>query len=113
LLIINEGRIAADGPVDELVAQASGAIRIAVEVSGSGVSDAVRDVEGVRQVEEVADHQTGRLLLNVTADSSPDVRPAIFDLAKTKDWTLYELHQETRSLEDLFRELTSGTGSTQ
>jgi ABC-2 type transport system ATP-binding protein len=113
LLIINEGRIAADGPVDELVAQASGAVRIAVEVSGSGVSDAVRDVEGVRQVEEVADHQTGRLLLNVTADSSSDVRPAIFELAKTKDWTLYELHQETRSLEDLFRELTSGTGSTQ
>jgi ABC-2 type transport system ATP-binding protein len=113
LLIINEGRIAADGPVDELVAQASGTVRIAVEATGAGVADAIQGVEGVRQVEEAADHQTGRLVLTVTADSSFDVRPAIFDLAKTKDWTLYELHQETRSLEDLFRELTSGTGSTQ
>ncbi len=111
LLIINEGKIAADGPVEELIAQASGAVRIAVEVVGSGVADAVRGLDGVRQVEEAADHQTGRSLLNVTADSTSDVRPAIFELAKTKDWTLYDLHQATRSLEDLFRELTAGTGS--
>ncbi len=111
LLIINEGKIAADGPVDELVAQASGAVRIAVEVVGTGVVDVVRGVQGVRQVDETADERTGRLLLNVTADSSSDVRPAIFDLAKSNNWTLYELHQETRSLEDLFRELTAGTGS--
>jgi len=111
LLIINEGKIAADGQVEELIAQASGAVRIAVEVVGSGVADAVRGLDGVRQVEEAADHQTGRSLLNVTADSTSDVRPAIFELAKTKDWTLYDLHQATRSLEDLFRELTAGTGS--
>jgi ABC-2 type transport system ATP-binding protein len=113
LLIINEGRIAADGPVDELVAQASGAVGILAEVVGSGVADAVRGMAGVRQVEASADEQTGHTILNITADGSSDVRPAIFDLAKTRDWTLYELHQETRSLEDLFRELTSGTGSAQ
>jgi len=109
LLIIHEGRITADGPVDELVAQASGAVRIAVEVAGTGVADAIQGVTGVRQVEAIPDEKTGRLLMTVTADSSSDVRPAIFDLAKSKEWTLYELHQETRSLEDLFRELTSGT----
>ena len=111
LLIIHEGRITADGPVDELVAQASGAVRIAVEVAGTGVAEAIQGVAGVRQVEEVPDEKTGRLLMTVTADSASDVRPAIFDLAKSKEWTLYELHQETGSLEDLFRELTSGTGS--
>ena len=85
--------------------------RVAVEVAGTGVVEAVQGVKGVRQVGDTIDPQTGRLLLNVTADSTADVRPAIFDLAKAHDWTLYELHQETRSLEDLFRELTSGTGS--
>jgi ABC-2 type transport system ATP-binding protein len=112
LLIIHEGRITADGPVDELVAQASGAVRIAVEVAGAGAAEAIRQVHGVRQVEETPDEKTGRLLMTVTAESASDVRPAIFDLAKSNDWTLYELHQETGSLEDLFRELTSGTGAT-
>ena len=112
LLIIHEGKITADGPVDELVAQASGVVRIAVEVAGTGVAEAIRGVTGVRQVEAVPDAKTGRLLMTVTAESASDVRPAIFDLAKAQDWTLYELHQEAGSLEDLFRELTSGTGVT-
>ena len=112
LLIIHEGKITADGPVDELVAQASGVVRIAVEVAGTGVAEAIQGVTGVRQVEAVPDEKTGRLLMTVTAESASDVRPAIFDLAKAQDWTLYELHQEAGSLEDLFRELTSGTGVT-
>jgi len=112
LLIIHEGKITADGPVDELVAQASGVVRIAVEVAGTGVVEAIKGVTGVRQVEAVPDDKTGRLLMTVTAESASDVRPAIFDLAKAQDWTLYELHQEAGSLEDLFRELTSGTGVT-
>jgi hypothetical protein len=40
------------------------------------------------------------------ADAAREVRPAIYELAKQRSWTLYELHQATRSLEDLFRELT-------
>ena len=36
-----------------------------------------------------------------------DLRPRILDLAKSAGWTLYELHQEAGSLEDLFRELTT------
>jgi len=42
----------------------------------------------------------------VTASASEDLRPRIFELAKTERWTLFELHQEAGSLEDLFRELT-------
>ena len=32
----------------------------------------------------------------------------VFALAKNSGWILYELHQEARDLEDLFRELTGG-----
>jgi len=42
----------------------------------------------------------------VTAEQDADVRPGIFELAKTRGWTLFELHQETGSLEELFRQLT-------
>src|SRR3954471_18422552 len=37
LLIINRGRIVADGPVEELVSRARGGTRITVEVAGGGV----------------------------------------------------------------------------
>jgi ABC-2 type transport system ATP-binding protein len=107
LLVIHEGRIAADGPVDQLMAQASGAVQITVEVDGVGVGEQVGSLTGVTRVNETHSEASGRTTMVLTAESSHDVRPAIFDLAKAQGWTLYELHQETRSLEDLFQELTS------
>jgi ABC-2 type transport system ATP-binding protein len=104
LLIINRGKIVADGAVETLVGQATAGIRISVEASGAGVENRLAQLEGVRGVErrEAID---GRIKLNVTA--TEDVRPHIFELAKAEGWTLYELHQEAGSLEDLFRQLTA------
>jgi ABC-2 type transport system ATP-binding protein len=104
LLIINRGKIVADGAVETLVGQATAGIRISVEASGAGVENRLAGLQGVRGVErrEAVD---GRIKLNVTA--TEDVRPRIFELAKAEGWTLYELHQEAGSLEDLFRQLTA------
>jgi ABC-2 type transport system ATP-binding protein len=105
LLIINRGRIVADGPMDDLVARAKGAARVAVEAAGEGVAARLGALPGVESVEtrEAAD---GRARVVVTAGASEDLRPRIFELAKAERWTLFELHQEAGSLEDLFRELT-------
>jgi len=105
LLIISGGRIVADGPVDQLIARAEGASRVAVEAAGNAVAERLAALPGVRAVEP---HPTGdgRVRVIVTAAGSEDLRPQIFELAKAERWTLYELHQEAGSLEDLFRELT-------
>jgi ABC-2 type transport system ATP-binding protein len=105
LLIINRGRIVADGPVDELIARAQGAARIAVEAEGGGVAERLASLPGVAAV-ETPDASDGRVRVTVIAASGDDLRPRIFDLAKAEHWTLFELHQEAGSLEDLFRELT-------
>lgn len=107
LLVIKRGRIVADGAVESLVAQAVGMVRIAVEAAGDGVSEGLAGLEGVRTVDSARQRKGGRIAVTVTAEHAPDVRPAIFALAKERGWTLYELHQETRSLEELFRQLTS------
>jgi ABC-2 type transport system ATP-binding protein len=104
LLIINQGKIVADGAVDTLVGQASAGVRISVEASGSQLEDRLGGLEGVRAVER-RETTNGRVKFSVTA--AEDVRPRIFELAKTEGWVLYELHQEAGSLEDLFRQLTA------
>ncbi len=117
LLIINEGTIVADGAVDDLVARASGSVEVRVEARGAGVVAGLKALDGVQQISETHDHGDGRVAethdhgdgrvaATVVADQAHDVRPAIFDLAKANGWTLFELHQRTRSLEHLFRELT-------
>lgn len=109
LLIINKGRIAADGPVSELAARAGGATRIMVEIEGQNVMEGIGAMDGVREVVEREASGDGRTALVVTAGSDRDVRPEIFAMARDRGWTLYELHEESRSLEDLFLELTAET----
>jgi ABC-2 type transport system ATP-binding protein len=106
LLIINRGKIVADGAVDTLVGQATTGVRISVEASGSQVENRLASLAGVRGVER-RESSNGRVKLSVLAGGD-DVRPRIFELAKEEGWTLYELHQEAGSLEDLFRQLTAG-----
>ncbi len=110
LLIINRGKIVADGPVDTLIRQAEGAVEIAVEAAGTGVTDALAQLPGVRQVTPGPVAPDGRVALTITADRATDLRPEIFALAKSRGWTLYELHQAAGSLEDLFQQLTQGAG---
>ncbi len=108
LVVIHRGRIVADGPVEDLVAQAAGTVRVTVEASGTDVRQALVGLEGVAGVEEERARAADRTLVHLAVATAHDVRPAVFALAKDRGWILYELHQETRNLEDLFRELTTG-----
>jgi ABC-2 type transport system ATP-binding protein len=110
LLVISRGKIVAEGPVDRLMQQAQGTVEITVELAGEGAADAIGRLPGVRRVSpppSPGGGADGRVILTVTADGATDLRPDIFGLAKSRGWTLYELHQEARSLEDLFHQLTS------
>jgi len=46
------------------------------------------------------------LNLKLSCKSSHDLRETIYQKIKQTDWVLMELHQETKSLENIFRELT-------
>jgi ABC-2 type transport system ATP-binding protein len=105
LLIINQGRLAADGPVEDLVSRASGRVHLSVEAAGAGVVERLRALPGVSSAEPTAE-ENGRVKVRVTASAVNDLRPEIFRLAAQSGWVLYELHQQAGSLEDLFRQLT-------
>ncbi|HEX5436574.1 MAG TPA: ATP-binding cassette domain-containing protein [Gemmatimonadaceae bacterium] len=107
LLIINRGKVVADGTVDSLVSRANAGVRVSVEAAGDDVEKRLAALAGVCGVERHEDGANGRVRLSLTATGDDDVRPGIFGLAKEHGWTLFELHQETGSLEDLFRELTA------
>ena len=106
LLIIDAGKIVADGLMDDLVAEATGSVKILVEAKGDGVADRIGSLEGVQQVVTRESGSDGRVAVTVTASGDKDVRPAIFGMAKDRGWILYELSQQSRSVEDLFLELT-------
>ena len=81
LLIINQGRIVADGPVDQLIARAKGASRIGVEAAGDAIASRLAALPGVASVEP-HEASNGRERVIVTAAGADDLRPRIFELAE-------------------------------
>ncbi|WP_419950717.1 ATP-binding cassette domain-containing protein [Candidatus Palauibacter sp.] len=106
VVIINEGRIVADGSVDELVAGQGGA-RVIVELEGpeDAARAAMADLASVARAETLEDG-VGRARFAVEGAAGQDPRADISRLAAARDWPLWELHLAQASLEDLFRQLT-------
>ncbi len=104
LLIISRGAIAADGTVGELIEAGRGVSHYTVEAAGEGVARALAALPGV------ADHSVepveGRMRVRLEAEGDRELRPEIYQLARERDWVLWELRRERATLEQVFRELT-------
>ncbi len=105
IIVIHQGKIVADGTTEELIARARGLRTIVVEAAGTGVGDALTALAGVKEVSG-AEERDGRIRITLRVSSDSDLRPEIFELAKSRDWVLWELHEEMAGLEDLFGQLT-------
>ena len=94
VIIINRGRIVAQGTESDLVRQAFPSARIEVRVTGAGgdVASALRAVPGVTGIEPLASRD-GAVGFLVEAERDRDVRPDLVRLITAKGWALQELHQ--------------------
>ncbi len=109
VVILHEGRVVADGQPRQLQAEARDESRLHLKLAngqGREVLSALKTLPGVKAVESGEDES--ELIHGYLVRSAPDLdlRPEIFRLAGREGWTLYEMHREVVSLEDVFRRLT-------
>jgi len=109
VIIINRGRIVAQGTESDLVRQAFPSARIEVRVAGAtgDVAGALRAVPGVVSIEPLASRD-GAVAFLVEAARDRDVRPDLVRLITGKGWALQELHQVGMSLEEVFIRVVAG-----
>jgi ABC-2 type transport system ATP-binding protein len=110
LVIIDGGRIVADGATDELKRGAAEEYVVDISLVGADFGDvegAMGAVDGVKGV-RLKGPGNGQLDLSVTCVGKRDVRAELYAVIKDMDWTLIEFHMQTRTLENIFRELTGG-----
>jgi ABC-2 type transport system ATP-binding protein len=62
-------------------------------------------LDGVREIEEVRSGDGPAY--RVKGDAGSDLRPAMYELARQRDWPLKELRREVRTLETVFNELAT------
>jgi ABC-2 type transport system ATP-binding protein len=108
VVIIDNGTIVADKPVDQLK-DVSGAMSsyqtLRVSFENRVTKEQLSNIEGVVEVNEDDD---GSFLL--LAPDGQDIRAAIFHHVVAQNWTMVELTEESRSLEQIFKDLTGKGG---
>jgi ABC-2 type transport system ATP-binding protein len=110
VIIINHGRVVAQGTESDLVQQVFPTARVEVRVGGvsaDAAAAALRAVPGVRAVEPLA-ARDGAVGFMVESEHGRDVRGDLVRLVTGKGWALQELHQVGMSLEEVFIRVVAG-----
>jgi len=107
ILIINQGKIVADGTADLLKKQASGQDVLRVKIEDGEANAIFKALQGLESATQVGfvDGQTDRFEIQFHAGSNAGRE--VFRLCVENKWTLTEMIPFETKLEDIFRELTT------
>ncbi|HEN20466.1 MAG TPA: ATP-binding cassette domain-containing protein [Desulfobacteraceae bacterium] len=108
IIIINRGRIVADDSTGTLKQSAGGESLINMTFRNTdfpAVEKTLGSISGVSGI-ILVDDQGESLSVSISSQSSSDIRADIYRAVKETDWILLDFHQESRTLENIFRELT-------
>jgi ABC-2 type transport system ATP-binding protein len=106
ILIINKGRIVADGTADTLRKQATGSELLKVRIEDGSKEAIFKSLQQLAAVEKVSvlDETMNRFEIQTKAGQSS--KREVFKLCVDKSWMLSELIPVETRLEDIFRNLT-------
>jgi ABC-2 type transport system ATP-binding protein len=108
IVIISQGKIVADGSSESLKRSAGGKNIMYLSLQNAdfaSLQKSLANINGIKNVSRISETDS---VLNVRLayQSTDDLRSDVYRKIKETDWILLEFHQETQSLENIFRELT-------
>lgn len=102
VLIINKGKLVADGSVDQLKAgKFAQKQMVLVEFDKAPDLETLRKIPGLLKIE-----QTGKTSFLAESENNHDLRPVLFHFAVSNNLVLLTLKEQQQSLENVFQELT-------
>jgi len=109
VLIINKGRIVADGNINEIKESAGRDSQIFLTLQNARSSDVeslLGKIPGVKEIQPGEEKREGRVGFVLTCNPDQDPRAQVYHAIKSREWDLVEFYQKSKSLENIFRELT-------
>jgi len=108
VVIINNGKIVAQGTSDELTAGRAGQEVVYAKIRGNGqrIASALQDLKQVKNVKQFSGGEEGVHGFGIEI-SEGDGRELVYRAAVSNNWTLLEMYRKQENLEDVFRRLTT------
>lgn len=106
ILIINKGKIVADGTPNTLRKQAQGKEILKVSIEDGDKNEIYKALQGLNTVEMVDYISTSGNTFEIQSKANESSKRTVFQLCVENNWFLTELTPTETKLEDVFRELT-------
>ncbi len=106
IMIINRGKIVADGTAEELRRHAQGKEILRVTIEDGTSNDIFGKLKEIQSVEMVDIINQNANIFEVQSKVEQSSKRAVFKMCVSNHWTLTEMHSVETKLEDIFRELT-------
>jgi ABC-2 type transport system ATP-binding protein len=103
IMIINKGKLVADGTADQLRRQSKGADLLKIRIEDADQDIAYKELKGLQGIIMV-DREEGMFVLQSEGENS--MARSVFNMCVQNSWVLTEMTPVQTKLEDIFRELT-------
>lgn len=101
VIIINNGSLVADDPIEKLSDRISGEQEVTINLLDNNVNlGALENIPGVTNI------KTTKEGIIISSEAKNDIRKEIFEQAVSAGWVIIEMKKEEISVEDVFQKLT-------
>jgi ABC-2 type transport system ATP-binding protein len=108
VLILSNGKLIANAPIEELQGSVSGTARLRLSVRGdeAGVLEVLNGIDGIDACTLGTSREEGVVSLTVTATENTDLRDRIFFAMADRRYAVLSMEREEATLESIFLALT-------
>ena len=112
VLIINEGRLVADGSPEQLQREFHGAESLTIELrtrAKDPVAEIFPKLRGIPALSGLTllSHEGGASVIELEVQKGMDVREAVFRMSVAEDWVILEMRRRVTTLEEVIHKLTT------
>ncbi len=101
VIIINKGKLVADGPIDSLTSSLQKQRRLHLELEKPGAAAWIKDIAGIKDFQEI-----GLNKFIIVSDQDIDLRADVFEACVRHGNTIRSMYFEQSSVEDVFGSFT-------
>lgn len=105
MLIINKGRLVADGSPSTLLKQIGGKRQLTLEIEGKKVEETIKSIKGVENF-KIKKGRENKYVVLLTLSKTAKIQPELSKKAAKLGWVIWKLTEEEKHLEDIFHILT-------
>ncbi|MBT3356471.1 ATP-binding cassette domain-containing protein [bacterium] len=105
MLIINKGKLVANGTTEELSLSAKNERSLTLEIEGKGIRKELEKISAIKDFKDI--HIEDKITkLSITTEKATRIQPEISKIANKNNWIIWKLVEKEQNLEDIFQDLT-------